>query len=282
MLAGEIGRMADTAEDAGGRVTLLGVGCGVPDADRDFTSLLWHGGGGRPLLIDAGGSPYVKLLRAGVEPTELGGILLTHSHCDHVSGLAPLLFSTYLAGRRDPADPIPVYGLEPTLEIARRIVEAFALDDIAAPVAWTRFAAGDTLPLPGTDRYVLRTAPTLHSRPCVALRFEDGETGAAVAYSCDTAPCPPVEELARGAGVWIHEATTPGPFPSHTSPRQAGESAARAGVGRLVLVHYSPRWTMPEADALAEVRAGGFRGPAEIGREMVSFAVTPVRPEREA
>jgi ribonuclease Z len=76
-----------------------------------------------------------------------------------------------------------------------------------------------------------------------------------------------VEALARNAEVLIHEATTPGPFPSHTSPRQAGEVARRANVRRLVLVHFSPRWTLPEADALAEVRAGGFAGPAEIGRD---------------
>jgi ribonuclease Z len=73
--------------------------------------------------------------------------------------------------------------------------------------------------------------------------------------------------LARGARILIHEATTAGPFPSHTSPHQAGQVAARAGTERLVLVHFSPRWTMPEADALAAARAGGFAGVAEIGRE---------------
>jgi ribonuclease Z len=43
--------------------------------------------------------------------------------------------------------------------------------------------------------------------------------------------------------------------------------AQQAGAKRLVLVHYSPRWTMPEAQALAEIRASGFAGTAEIGRE---------------
>jgi ribonuclease Z len=76
-----------------------------------------------------------------------------------------------------------------------------------------------------------------------------------------------VRELAAGAAALIHEATTPEPFRGHSSPRQAGEVAAAAGVGRLVLVHYSPRWTMPEDAALAAVRAGGFDGAAEIGRE---------------
>jgi ribonuclease Z len=43
--------------------------------------------------------------------------------------------------------------------------------------------------------------------------------------------------------------------------------AAAAGAERLLLVHYSPRWTMPEEAALAEVRAGGFTGQAEVGRD---------------
>jgi ribonuclease Z len=53
----------------------------------------------------------------------------------------------------------------------------------------------------------------------------------------------------------------------HTTPRQAGDVAREAGVQRLVLVHYSPQWTMPEAQALAEVSDSGFAGQAEIGRE---------------
>ena len=73
--------------------------------------------------------------------------------------------------------------------------------------------------------------------------------------------------LAQRADILIHEATTRDPSSGHTTPRQAGEIARRVGAGRLILVHFSPRWTMPMEQALAEVRAGGFDGPAEIGQE---------------
>jgi ribonuclease Z len=76
-----------------------------------------------------------------------------------------------------------------------------------------------------------------------------------------------VRDLARGSTILIHEATTPEPFSGHTTPRQAGEIAAQADVARLVLVHFSPHWTMPEEQALAEVRTGGFTGQAEVGQE---------------
>lgn len=246
------------------RVILLGVGTGVPDADRENTHLVWAGPGG-PLLVDAGGSTYQRLLRAGLDPQTLRGVILTHSHADHINGLPVLLFSLWLAGRRE--EPLPIWGLAPTLEIVRRVLDAIALEQIAAPVEWRTVEAGEDIPLDPTDGWRLRTAPTEHSRPCIALRWEETATGRALVYSCDTAPCASVEDLARDAEILIHEATTPGPFASHTSPRQAGEIACRAGAKRLVLVHFSPRWTMPEEQALAEVRAGGFTGPAEIGRE---------------
>ncbi len=249
------------------RMILLGTGTGVPDADRENTHMVWDGPGG-PLLIDAGGSTYQRLLRAGLDPLgdaarpPLQGIVLTHSHCDHINGLAVLLFSLRLAGR---SAPLPIYGLGPTLDLVRGILAAFGLDGLQPPIVWTELRAGDSIALAAGWR--IRTALTAHSRPCLALRFEGGAGGRALAYSADTEPCPAVAELAQGVAALIHEATTPEPFAGHTSPRQAGAVAAAAGAARLTLVHYSPRWTMPEERALAEVRAGGYAGQAEIGRE---------------
>ncbi|MEI7772652.1 MAG: MBL fold metallo-hydrolase [Chloroflexales bacterium] len=243
------------------RMILLGTGTGVPDADRENTHMVWDGPGG-PLLIDAGGSTYQRLLRAGLDPQGIQGILLTHSHCDHINGLAALLFSLRLAGR---AAPLPIYGLAPTLELAQRILDAFALDGLHPPIVWADLQAGDRITL--AEGWAIRTALTAHSRPCLALRIEHAASGRALTYSADTEPCPAVADLAHGAAALIHEATTPEPFGGHTTPRQAGAVAAAAGAGRLTLVHYSPRWTMPEDQAIAEVRAGGYAGPAEIGRE---------------
>jgi ribonuclease Z len=248
------------------RLVLLGVGTGLPDADRDYTHLVWDGPDG-PLLVDAGGATYQKLLRAGIEPPRLTGILLTHSHCDHINGLPALLFSLYLAGRNDPAVPLPIWGLEETLTVAKRLVENAELETICAPIVWRPIVAGEEVPFPSAS-WRLITAPTRHSRPCIALRWEEKATGRAIVYSADTAPCPEVAALAQGADVLIHEATTRVSFPAHTSPQEAGEIAQNAGAKHLILVHFSPRWTMPEAEALAAVKAGGFTGFCEVGREL--------------
>jgi ribonuclease Z len=250
------------------RMTLLGVGTAVPDQDRENTHMVWEGPDGL-LLIDAGGSTFQRLLRAGLDPTRLRGVFLTHSHADHINGLAVLLFHLKLAGY---AGRLPIYGNEPTLALARRVVEAFELDDIQVPVEWIVVTGGQEVPL-NAEGYRLRVADTVHSRPCLALRFEDRATGKALVYSADTEPCPSVQDLASGATILIHEATVATPFKGHTMPRQAGTVATNAGAERLVLVHFSPKWTMSASEAIEEVRAGGFAGTAEIGREFETYSL---------
>ncbi len=243
------------------RVLLLGTGTGLPDPDRTYTHLAWDGPGG-PLLIDVGGDSYRRLLAGGIDPQMLRGIILTHSHCDHINGLPALLFSLRLGGR---TEPLPIYGLPETLELANSFLAAAGLEEWATPVVWQPLAVGERLqPAEGLE---IATAQTSHSRPCIAVRLS-APAVPAVCYSADTEPCQEVIRLATGAHVLIHEATTPEPSPGHSTPRQAGAVAAAAGVQQLVLVHFSPRWTMPIERALAEVVAGGFTGNASVGVDL--------------
>jgi ribonuclease Z len=250
------------------RMTLLGVGTGVPDQDRENTHMVWESPEGL-LLIDAGGSTYQRLLRAGLDPMRLQAIFLTHSHTDHINGLPGLLFSLKLAGfqRR-----LQIYGNAPTLALVQRILEAFEFEGYAANADWVELVGGQEVPV-GSASYRLRVAATRHSRPALALRFEDTANGAALVYSADTEPCESVAELARDARVLIHEATTPEPFAGHTSPRQAGEVALQAGAGRLVLVHFSPHYTMSASQAVEEVRESGYMGDVDIGREFDRYTL---------
>jgi ribonuclease Z len=243
-------------------ITLLGVGTAVPDPDRENTHFVCESSDAL-LLVDAGGSTYQRLLRAGLDPLKLRGVFLTHAHADHINGIPALLFQLALVGY---TDTLPIYGNAPTLERMQRVIEAFDLGKYQVPVDWVDVAAGTEAPIQDVG-YRLTVAETVHSLPCLALRFEERSSGRSMIYSADTEPCDSVQALAQGATLLIHEATTPQPFAGHTTPRQAGQVAAQAGVDRLVLVHFSPRWTMSAAQAIEEVRAGGFVGDVEVGRE---------------
>src|SRR4051794_23003962 len=171
------------------RMVLLGVGTAVPEADRECTHMVWDDPGAS-LLIDVAGNTYGRLLKAGIDPQALHGVVLTHSHADHVYGFPILLTQLFLAGR---TTPLPVYGLQPTLDLVKAVIAASEIDSYMLPVEWVAVEAGDELPI--SSSYRLRTAMTVHARPCIALRFEDAQSGRALTYSADTTPCAAVTEL---------------------------------------------------------------------------------------
>lgn len=81
--------------------SFLGTGSGVPTPDRFFSSTLLHLGEVH-LLVDAG-EPCVHLLRdRGSLLEEIGAVLITHGHVDHIGGLPALLQGCMLSGRVKP------------------------------------------------------------------------------------------------------------------------------------------------------------------------------------
>jgi ribonuclease Z len=84
--------------------------------------------------------------------------------------------------------------------------------------------------------------------------------GRRIAYCTDTRPCAAAVDLARGADVLIHEATYTSDMAAeaeargHSTAAEAATVARDAGVDRLILTHFSPRYT-DVSPLLAEARA---------------------------
>jgi ribonuclease BN (tRNA processing enzyme) len=81
-------------------------------------------------------------------------------------------------------------------------------------------------------------------------------------------PSPAVADLARGADLFLAEATYAEEVPADSaaylsSARQAGEVAARAGVGRLLLTHLQPGTVPVGAEAAARC---AYRGEVAVAR----------------
>jgi ribonuclease BN (tRNA processing enzyme) len=120
-----------------------------------------------------------------------------------------------------------------------------------------------------TEDFQVVSSPTIHSFPCNALRFEPKHSSRVVAYSGDTAPCANVSELARGAGLLLHEATVLESVSveiGHSTAAEAAAVAAEAGVSELWLVHTHP-WLYRDGEANLHEAESLFSGKIHVAHD---------------
>ncbi|HEX5949311.1 MAG TPA: MBL fold metallo-hydrolase [Actinomycetota bacterium] len=222
---------------------------------------------GRSLVLDLGSGTVAKL-QEHVDLFEPHGVLISHSHPDHVSDLYTYLLARLFAPERPPL--IPLY-------LAPKVLERFTplLADDSGPMRPQE--AFDVVEVePGTELtlgpFTIRTAPMLHSVPTLGIRVEAG--GAAVAYSADTGPSDELVRLSRGCDLLVAEASwqTDGIDrpPIHLTAREAGEMAARAGCGRLMLTHIRPHL---DRDRSRDEAGGTFGGEILLAAEGLTVEV---------
>jgi ribonuclease Z len=213
---------------------ILGTAYSVPSEEHANTHMAVVGDSGA-VLIDCVGTSILRLQRAGIPLDDIQDMVLTHFHPDHVSGVPLLLMNMWLLGRRA---PLRVYGLNHCLKRVEDMMSFYQWEN------WPRFFNVSFHRLPETegelvlenDDVRILSSPVHHLVPTIGLSVEAVESGRRIAYSCDTEPCGEVVRLAAGADMLIHEST--GLSPGHTSAEQAGEVAAQAEVGQLLLIHY--------------------------------------------
>jgi ribonuclease BN (tRNA processing enzyme) len=254
---------------SGMEMTVLGCSGSGPGPHSPSSAYLVRAGDHR-LVLDLGNGTLGALQRY-LDPFELDALLLSHLHPDHCADVASLV----VYRRYHPKPPyraterrLPVYG---PAETADRLAAQYAT------CAWERanedlrdvldFRPVDDSTVTEVAGCAMRTRRMVHPCESFATRLEFG--GRSLVYSGDTAACDSLVELARGADVLLCEATWPHdgvngvapPGGIHLSGREAGEHAAAAGVGRLLLTHVAV-WFDPSV-ILAEAKET-FDGPVEL------------------
>jgi ribonuclease Z len=244
-------------------LVILGSANSIPSAAHANTHMAIVGEA-ETVLIDCVGTALVRLQRAGIQPDDIQDLILTHFHPDHVSGVPLLLMNMWLMGRKA---PLRIYGLNHCLKRIEDTMGFYQWEN------WPEFFKVSFHRLPETegelvlenDDVRIYSSPVHHLVPTVGLRIEGATSGRRIAYSCDTEPCDEVARLAAGADVLIHEAT--GRSPGHSSADQAGEIAALAEVGRLLLIHY-PVYPGVDPHLVSEARTR-FQGPVELAEDFM-------------
>ena len=242
-------------------LTIAGCSGSFPGPDSAASCYLVTTDGFR-LVIDLGNGGFGALQRFA-DPAGIDAVLISHLHADHCLDLCSYqVFRTF--GVPEPLPPIPVFapaGAAARLDRAaavdggQPVSEAFRFEILAGG----RFEIG---PLTVTAAHMNHPVETF------GFRLEHG--GRVVAYSADTGPSGELVSLAAGADVLLSEATfreRPGlPGDLHLTARQAGEHAARAGAGELVLTHLMPGSDGAQARQQAASAFGGKVSLAAPGR----------------
>ena len=216
------------------KISILGSSNAVPDQIHDHTHFVIEGNE-TLVLVDCGSNPLVKLGRLGLSIHKLSDIIITHFHPDHVGGLASLLMDMWLLGKEK---PVSIHGLPETLEKIESMMDLYDWKRWQGfyPVVFhplSEHGMGQVLVTPEME---IESSKMCHMIPSVGIRVKAAASGKVLAYSSDTEPCEQVIQLAWHADDLFHEANGAGI--GHSSAFQAGETASKAGVKNLYLIHY--------------------------------------------
>jgi len=223
------------------RLTIVGCSGSMPGADSPASCYLVEGDEAR-IVVDLG-SGAVGPLQRFVALETIDAIVLSHLHADHC--LDACSFVVWHRYSERSHGPVPLYGPSGTRE---RLAAAYERpeSDLADVFDFRLLAAEDDVVV---GDLIVSFARTNHPVETYAVRVDSGS--ASLTYSADTGICDEVVDLASGSDLLLCEAAQPDGDPGyppglHLTGRQAGEHAAAAGVGRLLLTHIPP-WVDPAA-----------------------------------
>ncbi|MGI9579192.1 MAG: MBL fold metallo-hydrolase, partial [Microthrixaceae bacterium] len=191
------------------RVTVLGSGSPVPEAERAGPSMLVEVAGGS-VLVDCGRGALMRLAAAGAPAQRINAVLITHLHSDHMTDLNDLITSRWALSLAP--NPLRVVGPPGTQRVVDRTLTMLEDDigyrlehhgDLNEPPSVQVTEVSDGAVELRIDGLAVNCAPTEHEpvHPTVGYRFEAGAAIAAIVG--DSIPCEGLDRLADGADIYV-------------------------------------------------------------------------------
>jgi ribonuclease Z len=258
-------------------VLVCGAGGPLPDPRRSSACLAVIAGD-TVFLVDVGAGASRNLTLAGLPPTRVEFVFLTHFHSDHIDGIGELATLRWAGGSWDA--PLALHGPVGVAEIASGFNLAYRRDqtyrtahhglEVTPPSAAGLSASAFHAPADGEfpvvfERGDLRVTAFAVDHapvsPAVGYRIEYKDRS--ISISGDTSKSANLIEASRGVDVLFHEALSPvlvgvltesarkvgnekivkitqDILDYHASPVEAAESAEESGARALVVYHVVP------------------------------------------
>lgn len=246
-------------------LTVLGCAGTFPSASSGCSSYLLEHDGFR-VMIDCGSGAVSALQRHG-DLLDVDAVVLSHLHADHCLDLVAYAYARCYHPTRRPG-ALPVYAPRGAAERIARATESGRSAWLESIYEWRLLREG-TFEV-GPLRFEARRVA--HPVECYGLRAT--AAGRTLAYSADTGPCEALVRTARGADLFLCEAsfveTQENPPALHLTGRQAAQAAGAADVGSLLLTHLVAWYG--EAQVLGEA-TNAYSGDLRLARSGLTYPV---------
>jgi ribonuclease Z len=145
-------------------ITFLGTGCMMPTKARNHAGVLLTYNK-ENILFDCGEGTQRQIRIAGIKPSKITRLCISHFHGDHVFGVAGLMSSM---GSDEYAKKLKVYGPVGTKKYFENLWKSFAAKDIIEHEIIEVKKGGIIYE---SDDFYLEAEKLDHSVPCVGYRF---------------------------------------------------------------------------------------------------------------
>jgi ribonuclease BN (tRNA processing enzyme) len=219
--------------------------------------------------VDAGPGTLANLQRI-TDFRRLEALVLTHLHIDHVVDVYSFYHWIRFARTNPGLTGVAVHAPAGAGEQLAQILTPYGPEAFGGHLVFHGVGNGDRLTI---GPFQLSFVRTRHPVETYAVRAE--AEGRVLFYTADTGPSDEVTAHARGADLLIAEASLQTPADGkndvglqdvHMTAAEAGEMAAGAGAGRLLLTHIPPGLDPERSVEQARERYGGDVSVASDGR----------------
>jgi len=220
------------------------------------------------LLFDCGTGSVKNLRMADVDLAKLRKVLITHYHLDHISDLAPLLWTLEM---EETKEPLEIAGYKTIEKVTKKLLKL-----MNTPEDFTVFNLKFN-PLNGNENFgEIQTFLTKHKPKNIAYRIQRGSKS--LCYTGDTAFYKPLVRFVSNCNLLIHEATfldeqkDIAVLTNHSTASQAGKIAKLANVEKLVLTHIFPGNDKFE-DKYVKQAAKEFKGEIFVAKDFQTIDI---------
>ncbi|MBU1628182.1 MBL fold metallo-hydrolase [bacterium] len=255
--------------------SFLGTCAAVPTENRDNVSILFKFGK-KTFLVDVGGSPVQKLKTLKCDWMDLTGLIITHSHPDHIYGLPSLI---HCLGLKNVGEPLKIYAYTNTLELVKSLLQIqFARDVNSLHVLPISISPDKICTFYSINDLKITSIPANHRIEALSLVFE-WEQKTTIIYSSDTRPNHEVFKYTKCADILIHEATflnkdiERAQKHGHSTSTEAAEFASSLGAKTLFPCHFDLHSGNSIDDYSKEIKQI-FKGKVVIPDELKKYPLS--------